>query len=189
MPTIRNSSIVTLIFILVGTWAPVSVAGESMKPILDSYHWMETHKSKMYVRSRTTTVDVGLKKAATNFWDKSSECFYTKVETYRVGWFKDFKLGTRKYTPKMKYLNKTSAMFGLQVIDLNAKGKDKAIYIGGGKPPKDGTVLMSMKFEALGKGKTKLTSYFAWGGVGKNLAKASEKWAAGKEAKCPTKYM
>lgn len=189
MPTIRNSSIALMIFVLFGTWAPTTIAGDSMKPIIDQYHWMEKNTSKMYVKSRTTTIDVGLKKAATNFWNKASECFYVHVETYRVGTFKDFKQGTRKYTPKMKYLNKKTAMFGLQVIDLNAKGKDKAIYIGGGKPPKDGMVLISMQFEALGKGKTRLTSYFGWGPVGKHLAKASEKWAAGKNAKCPTKYM
>jgi len=189
MPTIRYSSIVPFLFVVLASWAPITHAGDSMKPVLDQYHWMEKNTSKMYVKSRTTTVDVGLKQAATNFWDKSSECFYTKVETYRVGLFKDFKMGTRKYTPKMKYLDKSTAMFGLQVLDLNAKGKDKAIYIGGAKPPKDGNVLISMKFEAIGKGQTRLTSYFGWGGVGKHLAKASEKWAAGKEAKCPTKYM
>lgn len=182
-------SIVVLALVSLVAWSPATFAGSSMKAVMEHYDWMSKHTSKMYVKTRTTMIDVGLKKAASNFWDRSSECFFGKVETYRVGLFKDVKVGTRQYTPKMKYLNKSSALFGLQVINLGRKGKDANLYIGGGKPPKDGMVQLSMKFEAAGKNKTRLTSYFGWGGVGKHLAKSSEEWAAGKNAKCPTKYM
>lgn len=155
---------------------------------LEYYRAMEKIKGKMYVKSRTKTVDAGLKESVKAFWAESSDCFNMVVETYKVGTFKDKKKGSRKYTPTMKWINKRSAIFGLQMLAFNAKGDvDRKVHRGKGSDK--GVFIMATRFDSVGKGKTRLTSYFAWGPVGKNLSKAGEKWAAGKKAACPTKYL
>ena len=167
----------------------VIASSKSTSPALKQFRLMEKSKGKFYVKSRTTIINRNIKKAARAFWVEGSDCFGVVVETYSFGVIRNKKRWETVYTPTMSWLGKNSAIFGLQFINKNNKGKDRAIYIGGGKPQKNGTFILTTKFDSVGKNKTKMTSYFTWGPVGKRLAKASEKWAAGKKGGCPTKYM
>lgn len=169
---------------------PVSLTTASWKwptTALEYYSASEKSKSR-YIKNRSITINRNLKESVSDFWERSSECFNIVVESYRVGTFRDKKMGSRQYTPSMKWINKQSAIFGIKVLVKDKNGViDKRFHpkVSAGK----GLFILATKFESLGKDKTKMTSYYGWGPGNKRLAKAGGKWAMGKSAACPYKYL